>query len=54
MTDDESLEGLLATVERLARDVRELKEALRDVRRYLRDEGYGDDDDRGPEELDDD
>lgn len=54
MTDDESLESLLTTVEMLARDIRELKAALREVRRYLRDEGYGEADDEGPESLDDD
>lgn len=54
MKDDESLEGLLETVERLAREIRELKRALSDVRRYLRDEGFGDDSGDGPEDLDDD
>lgn len=47
---DEVLETLRSALGRLGR----LEAALRSMQRYLRDEGYGDPDDEGPEGLDDD
>lgn len=54
MKDEESMDQLAEVMEQLVSDLRQMKQQIAAMRRYLRDEGYGDDDPPGPEDLDDD
>jgi len=51
---EESDEQLLDVVERMQREMHSLRRDLAAMRRYLRDEGYGDDDEDSVTSLDDD
>lgn len=53
MEDDDG-DDLVVVIEGVQAEVSRLRKRLAQLERYLREEGYGDEDPAGPEDLDDD